>query len=81
MRHTMTFDCFGGGIIVLGLWMLLDAKSWYLHFPADIPGSGAFNGHFIRDIGFTYIPQGFALLFVAHNFDGRKNDDEKNSGT
>lgn len=56
--------------IVLGLfalsnlgnaaWMLADPTHWYLNLPANVPGSGPLNEHFVRDIGCV-----FALIGVA----------------
>lgn len=41
-------------------WMLADPLHWYLNLPANVPGSGPLNEHFVRDIGCI-----FALIGVA----------------
>src|SRR5262249_1760923 len=46
-----------------GLWMLFAPEHWYHHLPAGVPDTGAFNAHFVRDIGsaFTAIGMGFCI--------------------
>jgi hypothetical protein len=34
-----------------GAWMLLFPQSWYTDLPADVPHTGPFNAHFVRDLG------------------------------
>jgi hypothetical protein len=48
-----------------GLWMLVDPVHWYWNLPANVPGSGPLNEHFVRDIGcvFTLIGVALALAF------------------
>lgn len=33
------------------LWMLAAPLHWYHELPADVPATGPFNEHFVRDIG------------------------------
>ena len=40
--------------LINALWMLAAPFSWYTNFPAAIPHTGPFNGHFVRDIGVAY---------------------------
>ena len=44
-----------------GLFMLVDPELWYWTVPG-VPERGPFNQHFVRDIGFTYILLGLALI-------------------
>ena len=61
--------------IVLGLfavsnlanaaWMLVDPPHWYMNLPANIPGSGPLNEHFVRDIGCIFGLIGVALAIAV----------------
>ncbi len=42
-------------------WMLADPVHWYLNLPANVPGSGPLNEHFVRDIGCIFGLIGSAL--------------------
>jgi hypothetical protein len=42
--------------------MLASPAHWYLHLPANVPGSGPLNEHFVRDIGCIFSLLGIALL-------------------
>jgi len=53
---------FGLGNALNGLWMLASPAHWYLNLPANIPGSGPLNEHFVRDIGCIFALLGGALL-------------------
>ena len=35
---------------------------WYINLPANVPGSGPLNEHFVRDIGCVFFLLGAALL-------------------
>jgi hypothetical protein len=48
-----------------GVWMLLLPHSWYTEFPADIPHTGPFNSHFVRDLGVAFIVVGLAFGWSA----------------
>ncbi len=52
-----------------GAWMLLFPRSWYTDFPADIPHTGAFNPHFVRDLGVVYLVVALAFAWCARNID------------
>jgi predicted anti-sigma-YlaC factor YlaD len=52
----------GGGSVVNGGWMLLDAAGWFESVAADVR---PFNVHFVRDIGAAYLASGIALLWAA----------------
>lgn len=47
------------------LWMLLAPASWYHDVPADVPATGAYNEHFVRDIGCAFAVVAFALGWAA----------------
>jgi len=47
------------------LWMLLAPASWYHDLPADVPATGAYNEHFVRDIGCAFAVMAFALGWAA----------------
>lgn len=49
--------------------MLLFPRSWYTDFPAGIPHTGAFNSHFIRDLGVVYLVVALAFAWCARNVD------------
>lgn len=53
---------FGLGNLLNGVWMLVSPEHWYFHLPADIPGTGPLNEHFVRDIGCIFFLMGAALL-------------------
>jgi hypothetical protein len=59
----LTFWIIGIFNLANGLWMLFAPEGWYLHLPAGVPDTGAFNAHFVRDIGaaFTTIGMGFCV--------------------
>jgi hypothetical protein len=52
-----------------GLWMLVFPLSWYADFPADIPHTGPFNPHFVRDLGVVYLVVALAFVWAARNID------------
>jgi uncharacterized protein YjeT (DUF2065 family) len=47
-----------------GLFMLLAPEAWY-HMLPTVPATGAFNAHFVRDIGAAYLVVGGALAWLA----------------
>jgi hypothetical protein len=49
--------------------MLLFPRAWYTDFPADIPHTGAFNPHFIRDLGVVYLVVALAFAWCARNIE------------
>ena len=49
-----------------GLFMLLAAEPWYHAIPT-VPGTGPFNGHFVRDIGCAFIAAGAGLIWLSRN--------------
>jgi hypothetical protein len=55
------------GVISLGnaVWMLAAPYHWYLELPAAVPDFGAFNPHFVRDIGCAFVTIGTALVWAA----------------
>ncbi len=65
---------FGLGLIgipnvIVGAWALFAPQSWYDDFPAIgqgwVAAFGAFNRHFVQDIGDAYLGFGALLLFAA----------------
>ena len=54
---------------VNGAWMLLFPRSWYTDFPADIPHTGPFNPHFVRDLGVVYLVVALAFAWSARHVD------------
>lgn len=46
-------------------WMLADPAHWYHDLPAGVPDFGAFNEHFVRDIGCAFLAFGVALSWSA----------------
>jgi len=54
---------------VNGAWMLLFPRLWYTDFPADIPHTGPFNPHFVRDLGVVYLVVALAFAWSARNLD------------
>src|SRR2546426_6859603 len=55
--------------LVNGAWMLLFPQSWYTEFPADIPHTGPFNPHFVRDLGVVYLVVALAFAWSAMHLD------------
>lgn len=55
--------------VIVGAWALFAPQSWYDDFPAAgqgwVAAFGAFNEHFIQDIGDAYLGFGVLLLFAA----------------
>ncbi len=47
-----------------GLWMLLAPQLWFSTVPGVVE-TGAFNPHFVRDIGAAYLASGLAFGAVA----------------
>lgn len=65
-------DAWGWLLLVLGLgsvanalWMLVDPERWYHDLPAAVPHFGAFNPHFVRDIGCAFLTAGLALVAAS----------------
>jgi hypothetical protein len=48
-----------------GIWMLFFPLSWYSNFPAAIPHTGAFNSHFVRDLGVVYLTIALSFAWCA----------------
>ncbi len=55
--------------LVNGAWMLFSPLSWYTDLPAAVPDTGAFNPHFVRDIGVTYVVMTVGFAWCALNLD------------
>jgi hypothetical protein len=55
--------------VIVGAWALFAPRSWYDDFPAIgqgwVAAFGAFNQHFVQDIGDAYLGFGSLLLFAA----------------
>lgn len=49
-----------------GVFMMLAPALWYGVIPG-VPQTGAFNPHFVRDIGAAYIVSGAALVWFARD--------------
>lgn len=47
------------------LWMLIAPQSWYHDLPANVPATGAYNEHFVRDIGCAFAVMAVALGWAA----------------
>lgn len=56
---------FAVGNLANGAWMLIDPRHWYLNLPANVPGSGPLNEHFVRDIGCIFFLIGVALAVAV----------------
>ncbi|HWN08929.1 MAG TPA: hypothetical protein VNO50_06555 [Pyrinomonadaceae bacterium] len=52
-----------------GAWMLLFPQSWYNDLPADVPHTGPFNAHFVRDLGVAFLVAGVSFAWSARNID------------
>ena len=52
-----------------GLWMLVAPGSWYSGLPARVPDTGAFNAHFVRDIGVSFAVLGAGFGWCAANLE------------
>jgi hypothetical protein len=50
-----------------GLWMLIAPLAWFTTVPG-VAASGAFNAHFVRDVGAAYALCGLALFLLARGF-------------
>jgi hypothetical protein len=53
---------FGLGNFLNGAWMLASPAHWYYNLPANVPGSGPLNEHFVRDVGCIFFLLGVLLL-------------------
>lgn len=53
------------GVLALanGVYMINQPEHWYYNLPGKIPDMGAYNGHFIRDIGLAYMISGIGFLW------------------
>jgi hypothetical protein len=47
------------------LWMLVAPAHWYHELPANVPATGAYNEHFVRDIGCAFAVMAVALAWAA----------------
>ncbi|MEM7138212.1 MAG: hypothetical protein AAF500_16650 [Myxococcota bacterium] len=59
------FALFAVGNLANGLWMLASPVHWYINLPANVPGTGPINEHFIRDIGCIFTLVGVALAVAV----------------
>ena len=61
------------GVLMLanGTFMVLAPEAWYWAIPG-VPDRGPFNQHFIRDVGFIYLPMGalfgYGAIYAQHRF-------------
>jgi len=60
-RWPIVLGLFAAGNLVNATWMLASPAHWYLNLPANIPGTGPLNEHFVRDIGCIFLLLGLAL--------------------
>jgi len=60
----IVFGIAGASNLLNGLWMLWDPEHWFFNLPANVPGSGPLNEHFVRDIGCIFVVLG-VWLFVG----------------
>lgn len=72
MSHTTRRDIWfsvllllGAGSLVNAAWMLVAPLHWYHDLPAAVPDFGAFNPHFVRDIGCAFVMVGAAQVWAA----------------
>lgn len=56
----------GLGLFANGVFMLVAPETWYWTVPG-VPVRGAFNQHFVRDIGIQYLLMGVAFAYGALN--------------
>ena len=54
-RWPIVLGFFAAGNLVNAVWMLASPAHWYLNLPANIPGTGPLNEHFVRDIGCIFL--------------------------
>lgn len=47
------------------IWMLGWPEHWYHELPADVPDTGPFNAHFVRDIGCAFATMTLAFAWAA----------------
>lgn len=47
------------------IWMLASPLHWYQNLPAHVPHYGAYNEHFIRDIGVAFLTASLGLGVAA----------------
>jgi hypothetical protein len=47
------------------LWMLVAPVHWYHELPANVPATGAYNEHFVRDVGCAFGVMALALAWAA----------------
>lgn len=47
-------------LLANGTFMLVNPEAWYFAVPG-VPDTGAFNPHFVRDIGFIYVLSGMGM--------------------
>lgn len=48
-----------------GIYMLYRPDHWFYNIPAEVPDTGEFNAHFVRDIGLAYLISGVGFLWSA----------------
>lgn len=70
-RWGIVVALFGAGNLANGLWMLASPAHWYIHLPANVPGSGPLNEHFVRDIGCIFALLGLALVLSVRRREWR----------
>jgi len=70
-RWAIVVGLFGLGNFVNGAWMLWNPAHWYINLPANVPGSGPLNEHFVRDIGCIFFLLGAFLLIAVRRREWR----------
>jgi hypothetical protein len=50
------------GTLANALWMLVAPFQWYRLLPAGVPDFGAYNPHFVRDLGCAFFTVGVMLV-------------------
>lgn len=61
----LVFVLFAAGNLANGLWMLASPGHWYVNLPANVPGTGPLNEHFVRDIGCIFTLIGVVLAVAV----------------
>lgn len=54
----------GGPLVAASIWMIVAPSHWFHTFPGVV-ASGAFNGHFVRDLGVAFGSAGTGFSWGA----------------
>jgi hypothetical protein len=61
-----TYNILGAISFGNGIWMMFSASTWFNKMPVGAEDTGAFNAHFLHDVGLVYLLVGLGAFWCAN---------------